>query len=56
MLFMSSLGMTTGRIRAGFFHTRTRPMGLSLQPGPSPFTKRIFYSGPGPAPAGPRLG
>ena len=23
------LGMATGRVRAGFFHTRTRPVGLS---------------------------
>ena len=44
--------MTTGRVRAGFFHIRTRPAGQDPQPRPGPFTKRIFFPGPGPAPAG----
>ena len=50
----SGLGMATGRVRAGFFHIRTRPAGQDPQPRPGPFTKRIFFPGPGPAPAGPR--
>ena len=47
------LGMATGRVRAGFFHTRTRPAGQDPWPEPDPFIKRIFSPGPGPAPTGP---
>ena len=46
------LGMATGRVRAGFFHTRTRPAGQDLRPEPDPSTKRVFFPRPGPAPAG----
>ena len=51
--------MATGRVRAGFFETRTRPAGLLLLPGPDPFNKRVFFLAPYPArrvsvgPAGP---
>ena len=48
-----SLGMATGRVRARFFHTRTRPAGQDLWPGPDPFRVSGFFQGPGPAPAGP---
>ena len=48
------LGMATGRVRAGFFHTRTRPAGQDPWPGPAPFRVPGFFSGPRPAPAGPR--
>ena len=37
------LGMATGRIRLGFFHTWTRPAGQDLRPGPSSFTNRVFF-------------
>ena len=46
--------MAMGRVRAGFFHTRTRPAGLSPKPEPSPFINRVFFLEPGPASAGPR--
>ena len=46
----SVLGMATGRVRAGFFHTRTRPAGQDPWPEPDPFIKRIFFPGPGPGP------
>ena len=29
--------MVTGRVRAGFFHTRTQPAGQDPWPGPAPF-------------------
>ena len=48
------LGMATGRVRAGFFHTRTRPAGLSPKLEPGPFINRVFSLEPGPASAGPR--
>ena len=48
------LGMATGRVRAGFFHTRTRPAGQDPWPGPAPFRVPGFFPGPRPAPAGPR--
>ena len=47
------LGMATGRVQVGFFHTRTRPAGQDPWPEPDPFIKRIFFPGPGPAPTGP---
>ena len=47
------VGMATSQVRAGFFHTETRPVGQDLWPGPSPFTKRVFFPRPGPAPVGP---
>ena len=53
------LGMATGRVRAGFFHIRTRPAGLNPWSEPDPFTKWVFFPGPRPAPVGPhgpRLG
>ena len=43
-----------GRVRVGFFHTRTRPMGQDLWPELAPFRVPGFFLGPGPAPAGPR--
>ena len=46
--------MTTGRVRARFFHTRTRPAGQDPWPEPAPFRVPGFFPGPGPAPAGPR--
>ena len=49
----SCLGMATGRVRARFFHIRTRPAGQDPQPRPGPFTKRIFFPGLGLAPVGP---
>ena len=48
------LGITTGRVRAEFFHTRTWPAGQDLRPGPSPFTKQVFFPRPRPALARPR--
>ena len=48
------LGMATGRVRAGFFHIRTRPAGQDPWPGPGPFMVPGFFPGPRPAPAGPR--
>ena len=50
------VGMAIGRVRAGFFHTQTRPVGLPWKPGPGPFIKQIFFSTPNPprrAPTGP---
>ena len=47
------LGMATSRVRAGFFHTRTRPAGQDPWPGPAPFRVPGFFPGPRPAPAGP---
>ena len=55
------VGMATGRVRAGFFHTRTRPAGQDPWPEPAPFRVPGFFPGPRPAPAephgprGPRL-
>ena len=50
-----NIGMAAGRIRAGFFHTRTRLASLPWKPRPSPFIKRIFFSTPNPSgPRGPR--
>ena len=48
--------MATGRVRAGFFHTRTRPSGQDPWLGPGLFKVPGFFPGPGPAPAEPRLG
>ena len=48
------VGMATGRVRAGFFHTRTRPAGQDPWPGPAPFRVPGFFPGPRPAPAGVR--
>ena len=45
--------MATGRVRAGFFHTRVRPVGLDPRPEPGPISKRIFFAGPRRAPPGP---
>ena len=47
--------MATGRVRAAFFHTRTRPAGQDPWPRPAPFRVPGFFPGPRPAPAGPRL-
>ena len=46
------IGMATGRVRAGFFHTRTRPAGQDPWPGPAPFRVPGFFPGPA-GPAGP---
>ena len=46
--------MAMGRVRAGFFHTRTQPAGQDPWPKPSLFRVPGFFPGPGPAPAGPR--
>ena len=48
-----SLGMATGRVRAGFFHTRARPASLDPRLEPGPISKRIFFAGPRPTPPGP---
>ena len=48
------LGMAMGRVRAGFFHTRTRSTGQDPWPGPGPFRVPGFFPRPGPAPVGPR--
>ena len=37
--------MATGRVWAGFFHTRTRPVGQDRRPRLDQFTKRVFFSG-----------
>ena len=37
-----------GRVRGGFFDTRTRPAGLPLLPRPGPFIKRVFFLAPYP--------
>ena len=47
------VGMATGRVRVGFLHTRARPAGLDPRPEPGPISKRIFFTGPRPAPPGP---
>ena len=49
----SNIGMTTGRVRTGFFHTRTQPVGQDPWLGPAPFRVPGFFLRPGPAPAGP---
>ena len=46
-----SLGMATGRVRAGFLYTRTRPAGLNLLSEPGPFNKRVFFVAPKLAPS-----
>ena len=48
--------MATDRVRAGYFHIKTQPAGQDPRPEPGPFTKRIFFPrpDPAPAPAGPR--
>ena len=51
--YLLELGMATGRVRARFFHTRTRPAGQDPWPEPDPFIKRIFFLGPELAPTGP---
>ena len=45
--------MAMSRVRAGFFHTQTRPAGQDPWPGPAPFRVPGFFPGPRPAPAGP---
>ena len=44
--------MATGRVWAGFFHIRTRPVGQDLWPGPGPFIKWIFFPGAQTRPVG----
>ena len=46
--------MATGRVRARFFHTRTRPAGQDPWPGPGPFRVPGFFPGPRLALVGPR--
>ena len=48
-----ALGMTTGRIRAGFLYVRTRHAGLSQKPEPAPFNKWVFFLRSILAPSGP---
>ena len=43
------IGMATGRVRAGFFDIRTRPVGPPLLPGPDLFNKQVFFLAPNPA-------
>ena len=43
------IGMATGRVRAGFFDIRTRPVGPPLLPGPNLFNKQVFFLAPNPA-------
>ena len=45
--------MATGRVRVGFFHIRTRSIGLLSKPELDPINKRVFYAGPRPALSGP---
>ena len=40
------IGMATGRVRAGFFYTRTRPAGQDPRPEPDLLTKWVFLPGP----------
>ena len=47
--------MATGRVRAGFFHTRTQPAGQDPWLGPAPFRVPGFFPGPEPARTGLRL-
>ena len=47
--------MVKGRVRAGFFHTWTRPVGQDPRPGPGPFRVPGYFPGPGLAPTKPRL-
>ena len=49
----SLVGMATGRVRAGFFHTRTRPAGQDPWHGHGLFRVPGYFLGPGPAPVGP---
>ena len=49
----TQLGMAMGRVRAGFFYTRTRPAGQDPWPEPGPLTKWVFFSVPRPALTGP---
>ena len=37
------IGMTTGRVQAGFLYARTRPVGLNPLPEPVPFNKWVFF-------------
>ena len=48
-----SVGMATGRVRAGFFHTRTQLAGQDPWPGPGLFTKQVFFRGPNLPSSGP---
>jgi len=50
----SLIGMATGRVQAGLFHTRTQLAGLPQKLGPSLFIKRIFFLNPKPGPSGTR--
>ena len=47
------VGMATGWVRARFLHTRTRPAGPDLRPGPDLIIKWIFLVRPKLAPPGP---
>ena len=47
------LGMAMGRVRAEFFHTQTRPAGLSPRPKPTRLLAEFFSRGPNPPPLGP---
>ena len=47
------IGMATGRVRAEFLHTWTRPVGQDLQPKPGPIINRFFFFFPGPRPTPP---
>ena len=49
---LSNLGMATGWVHAGFFHTRTRPAGLPWKPELGPFTKQMFFLSPKLGPSG----
>ena len=42
----TTLGMTAGRVRAGFFHTPTQTAGLPQKPRLDPFIKQIFFLTP----------
>ena len=47
----SAIGMATGRVQAGFLHTRTRPSGLG--PDPARLLNGFFFRGPNPLPPSP---
>ena len=47
------IGMTTGRVRTGFLHSRTPPMGLDPRHRFGPIINQVFFSGPRLAPPAP---
>ena len=54
-IFYTHIGMTTGRIRAGFLYAWTWPAGLPKKPEPALFNKRVFFCAPTHATSMPNL-